>query len=215
MAATPERTNRTLQSDHLHTGQAEQGDAARSAADRRHTAGNRGAAPRTYSGRALEESTADPAVDSLWAPPAPSPPSPQRVLTFSGLQPTTAQTPRLPWTGSPSSVDRVAGSAYLSGTRPGNTTFFSAAPGRSSSFSSIHKALPSAVWHAASNSSGSITRSRQEVRCTIEPVAIRLAVACPACATTSAQVAPLPRFGLSSWRSPSRTHLCRRAPQPP
>ena len=51
----------------------------------------------------------------------------------------------------------------------------SAAPGRSSSFSSIHKALPSAFWPAASDSSGSITRSRWVVRCTIEPVAIRLA----------------------------------------
>ena len=40
-AATPERTNRTLESDPLHTGPGEQGGAARSAAERRRTAGNR------------------------------------------------------------------------------------------------------------------------------------------------------------------------------
>ena len=67
MAATPERTDRTLESDHLHTGPAEQGGSAGSAAERRHTARNRGASPCAYCGRALKNSTGDSAVDSLWA----------------------------------------------------------------------------------------------------------------------------------------------------
>ena len=68
MAATPERTDRTLENDPLHTGPAEQGGAARSAAERRHTAGSRGAFPCAYCGRALEEEpTGDSAVDSLSA----------------------------------------------------------------------------------------------------------------------------------------------------
>ena len=62
MAATPKRTDRTLESDHLDTGPAEQGGAARSAAERRHTAENRGASPCAYYERALEESTGDSAV---------------------------------------------------------------------------------------------------------------------------------------------------------
>ena len=67
MATTPERTGRTLESDPLNTGPAEKGGVATSAAERRHTAGNRGASPCAYSGQALEESTGDSAVDSLWA----------------------------------------------------------------------------------------------------------------------------------------------------
>ena len=46
----------------------------------------------------------------------------QRMLTSSGLQSTTAQTLRLPWTGSPAPVDEVAESTCLSGTRPRRTT---------------------------------------------------------------------------------------------
>ena len=67
MAATPERTDRTLESDPFHTGPAEQGGAARSIAERRHTAGNRGACPCAYCGRALKDSAGDLAVDSLRA----------------------------------------------------------------------------------------------------------------------------------------------------
>ena len=67
MAATPERTDRTPENDPLHTGPTEQGGAARSAAERRHAAGSRGASPCAYCGRALEEPTGDSAVDSLWA----------------------------------------------------------------------------------------------------------------------------------------------------
>ena len=66
-AATPERTGRTQESGPLHTGPAEQGGAARTAAERRNSAVNRGASPCAYCGRALEESTGDSAVDSLWA----------------------------------------------------------------------------------------------------------------------------------------------------
>ena len=66
-AATPERTDRTLESDHLHTGPAEQVGAARSAAERRRTAGSRRACPCAYCGRALVEFTGEPVVDSLWA----------------------------------------------------------------------------------------------------------------------------------------------------
>ena len=66
-AATPERTDRMLENDHLHTGPTEEGSAARSAAERRHAAGSRGASPCAYCRRALEESTGDSAVDSLWA----------------------------------------------------------------------------------------------------------------------------------------------------
>ena len=65
MAATPERTGRTLQNNPLHAGPTEQGGAARSAAERRHNAGSRGASPCAYCGRALEEPTEDSAVDSL------------------------------------------------------------------------------------------------------------------------------------------------------
>ena len=67
MAATPGRTDRMLENDPLHTGPAEQGGAARSAADRRHTAGSRGASPCAYCERALEEPTGYSAVDSLRA----------------------------------------------------------------------------------------------------------------------------------------------------
>ena len=67
MAATPERTDRTMENDPLHTGPTEQGGAARSAAERRHAAGSRGVSPCAYCERALEEPTGDSAVDSLWA----------------------------------------------------------------------------------------------------------------------------------------------------
>ena len=67
MAATSERTDRTLENDPLHTGPAEQRGAARSAPERRHTAGSRGASPYTYCGRELEDPTGDSAVDYLWA----------------------------------------------------------------------------------------------------------------------------------------------------
>ena len=67
MAATPERTDRTLENDPVDTRPTEQGGAARSAAERRHAAGSRGASPCAYCGRALEEPTGDSAVDYLWA----------------------------------------------------------------------------------------------------------------------------------------------------
>ena len=67
MAATPERTDRTLENDHLYTGPTGQGGATRSAAERRHTAGRTGASRCAYCGRALEEPTWDSAVYSLWA----------------------------------------------------------------------------------------------------------------------------------------------------
>ena len=51
MTATPERTDRTLENEHLHTGPAEQRGTAKSVAERRHTAGNRGASPCAYCGR--------------------------------------------------------------------------------------------------------------------------------------------------------------------
>ena len=59
--------DRTLENDPLHTGPTEQGGAARSAAERRHPAGSRGASPCAYCGQALEEPTGDSAVDYLWA----------------------------------------------------------------------------------------------------------------------------------------------------
>ena len=46
------------------------------------------------------------------APLARSPPSSQRMLTSSGLQPTTAKPLQPPWTGSPAPVDRVAGTLH-------------------------------------------------------------------------------------------------------
>ena len=67
VAAAPERTYRTLERDHLHTGPIEERGGARSAAEGRQIAGNRGASPCTYCGRALEEPTGDLAVVSLWA----------------------------------------------------------------------------------------------------------------------------------------------------
>ena len=67
MAVTPERTDRTLENNPLYTEPTEQGGAARSAAERRHAAGSRGAFRCAYCGRALEEPTGDSAVDSLWA----------------------------------------------------------------------------------------------------------------------------------------------------
>ena len=67
VADTPERTDRTLESDHLHTGPIEQRGAGRSVAERHLIVGNRGASPCTYCGRALEEPTWDLAVDTLWA----------------------------------------------------------------------------------------------------------------------------------------------------
>ena len=67
MAATPERMDRTLENDPLHTGPTEQGGAARNAAERRHAAGSRGASACAYCGRALEKPTGDSAVKSLWA----------------------------------------------------------------------------------------------------------------------------------------------------
>ena len=51
----------------------------------------------------------------------------------------------------------------------------SAVPGISSRLSNIHIALLSVSWHAGRDNSGSITRSMYAARCTIEPVAIRLA----------------------------------------
>ena len=57
MTATPKRTDRTLENDPLQTGPTEQGGVARSAAERRHAAGSRGASPYAYCGRALEEPT--------------------------------------------------------------------------------------------------------------------------------------------------------------
>ena len=67
MAATPGRTDRTRENDPVHTGPAEQGGAARSAAERRHAAGSRGASSCAYCGRALEALTGDSAVGPLWA----------------------------------------------------------------------------------------------------------------------------------------------------
>ena len=67
VAATPERLDRTLKSDHVHTGPSDQGGAARSTAKRRQIAGNGGASSCTYCGRTLEGSTGDSAVASLWA----------------------------------------------------------------------------------------------------------------------------------------------------
>ena len=55
MAATPGRTYRTLESDHLHAGTTKQGDAARSAAERRQITESRGA-------------SLDSVVNSSWAP---------------------------------------------------------------------------------------------------------------------------------------------------
>ena len=67
MPATPDKSDRTLEKDPLHTGPAEQGGTARSATERCHTAGSRGASPRAYCRRALEEPTGDSVVGYLWA----------------------------------------------------------------------------------------------------------------------------------------------------
>ena len=74
------------------------------------------------------------------------PPSFQRTLTPSGLQPTTAHTLRPPWTGSPAPGGKAARSTAMLGTRPRGTTIL--LPPKISSFPSIHMALLSAFWHA-------------------------------------------------------------------
>jgi len=67
VATTSERTDRAPESDQLQMGPGGQGGDTRSEVERRQNVGNRGASPCTYCGRALEESTGDLAVDSLWA----------------------------------------------------------------------------------------------------------------------------------------------------
>ena len=75
----------------------------------------------------------------------------------------------------------------------------SAVPGSSRRFSSIYIAPLSARLHAGRHSSGSITRSTYAVRCTIEPVAMRLAAClsgirgniCASCSTPPSRTIPM------------------------
>lgn len=67
VTATLEETNSALESVRLERGQLEPGGATLGVTGGGHTEGSRGASLCTYCGPALEDSTGDSAVDSLWA----------------------------------------------------------------------------------------------------------------------------------------------------
>ena len=134
------------------------------------------------------------------------------MLTSSVLQSTTVQTLQPPWTGSYVCVGGAAASIDSSGDRPRRTTILALSPKEQAVFPTS----PSRCCLPFGMLSGKllvITRLMWAVRCTMEPVAIRLADCLSGVAST--RVVPLHRFRGSLSRSSSRVRRYRWERQPP